>query len=145
MNWLALLPSILSIIGEIPAIKAAWDSSPLGGFAGVVAVVQKSPIAGTLADIGSQLFPKLDPTLHAAAAALVVAHPNNTAWAQSALNLLVSTGYVAFGKPLVVDGVWGPKTMAAVEAVQGKLGLPVNGFITDIEYSAISGLLAKMG
>lgn len=145
MNWIDLLPSILSLVSEIPAIKAAWDASPLGGFAAVVNVVQKSPVVGTLADIGSQLFPNLNPTLHAAAAALVVAHPNNTAWAQTSLNLLASTGYFSLVKPLVVDGIWGPKTMAAVEAVQAKLGLPVNGFIADAEYTAISSLLAKIG
>lgn len=144
MNWLSLIPSIITLIGEIPAIKSAFDSVATGGIQAVAAVVQKSPLAGTLADIGGQLFPKLSPELHAAAAALVIAHPNNTSWLQSALNVLSSTGYITLAAPLVVDGIYGPKTTAALELIQQKLGLPVNGMMVDAEYNAIAALLAKV-
>lgn len=143
MNWLSLLPTLLKLAASAPAIIAAWESSPVGGMDAVQKVVERSGLAEILAEAGSQLFPKLSPTLHAAAAALALAHPNNTSWAQSALNFLQQTGFIAFGTPLRVDGFWGPKTMHAVLALQAKLGLPASGFIADAEYNAISALLAK--
>lgn len=142
--FLTYLPVLIQLVGEIPNIRTAWNSAATGGMSAVNAVLQKTNLVAKLADIGSALFPKLDPALHAAAAALVVAHPNNTSWAQSALNLLADTGYIQMTGRLVVDGHWGPRTMLAVEALQTKLGLPVNGFIADAEYNAISGLLAKV-
>ncbi len=145
MNWLTIIGALIPILGEIPAIVKAWDTAPTGGIAAVQSVIQNSPILGTLSQIGSALFPKLSPEIQAAAAALVMAHPNNTSWAQSALNVLASTGYIVIPAPLVVDGVYGKKTFAAVEAIQAKLGLPVNGFIADAEYNAIASLLAKLG
>lgn len=146
MNWMSLLIGILpSLLQLAPQIIAAWNTPTNQGIAKVTAVIQKTNLAPVLAQIGAAVFPKLAPELQAAAAALIHAHPNNTSYAQEALNLIQSTGYMKFGVPLVVDGLWGPKTMAAVEALQTKLGLPVNGFLADAEYQAIGGLLAKIG
>ena len=97
----------------------------------------------TLADAGSALFPTLDPVFHAAAAALVHAHPDNTAYVQETLNFINATGYIKLDAPLVVDGSWGPKTKAAVMVLQAKLHVPATGFFVDAEYSALSVLVSK--
>ncbi len=140
------LPLLIQIIGAIPAIKTAWDAAPKNSLGAVAKAVQTSlppNLVNQLAEVGAQLFPKLSPELHAAAAALLVAHPNSTAYAQSALNLLQSSGYFSFGAPLVVDGIWGKHTKAAIIAVQEKLGLPATGILVDAEFAAIGSLLAK--
>ncbi len=151
MNFLTILttflPSILQLVEAIPQIKTAWDAAPKNSLSAVAAAVEKAlpaSLVNQLAEAGSQLFPKLSPELHAAAAALIVAHPNSISFAQSALNILESTGYLNFGAPLVVDGIFGSKTMAAVEALQAKAGLPVTGFVADAEYQVITQLLGKV-
>ncbi len=140
------LPLLIQIIGAIPAIQSAWNTAPKNSLQAVATAVTGAlppDIVAQLAEAGSQLFPKLSPELHAAAAALTVAHPNSTAYAQSALNLLQSSGYFSFGAPLVVDGIWGKHTKAAIIAVQEKLGLPATGILVDAEFAAIGSLLAK--
>ncbi len=153
------LPLLIQLIAAIPSIKAAWDAAPKDSFQAVAHAVQTSlpqTLVDQLAEAGSQLFPKLAPEFHAAAAALVIAHPNNTSWAQSALNLLQSTGYVTFGAPLkdragtvignvplLVDGIYGPHTKAAIVAAQSKMGLPVTGILADAEFAMIGQLLSK--
>ncbi len=152
------LPLLIQLIAAIPTIKAAWDAAPKNSFQAVATAVQESlppALVKQLAEAGSQLFPNLSPEFHAAAAALVVAHPNNTAWSQSALNLLQSTGYVTFGAPikdingkvvghvdLVVDGIYGPHTKAAIVAAQAKMGLPVTGILADAEFTMLASLLS---
>ncbi len=44
---------------------------------------------------------------------------------------------------LIVDGIYGPKTRAAVEALQAKYGLKVDGFAGQITQAFISNLLTK--
>ena len=144
MNWSLVVQLIAGLIGLIPQIISVWNASPQKGLEGVGRVVANTPVIGQLTELGSTLFPKLSPTLHAAAAALVVSHPDNTSWVQSAINILGASGYVTLVAPLAVDGIYGPKTKAAVELVQEKLGLPTTGFVADIEYNAISALLGKV-
>lgn len=145
MNWSALLFAVLpELIQLAPKVISTWNSTASNnGLAKITAVVQQTPIADVLAEIGAVEFPKLAPELHAAAAALSHLHKDNTAYAQDALNIIASTGYIKLDAPLVVDGKWGPKTKAAVIMLQTKLGMPANGFLADAEYSAISALLAK--
>ena len=136
----AFVPALVQLI---PQIVSAWTRSSGSGLAKVAAVVQQTPIAATLADIGGAMFPTLDPELHAAAAALVHAHPDNTAYVQDTLNFISSTSYIKLPAPLVVDGVWGPKTSAAVSMLQTKLGVPTTGFLADAEYAGLSVLVSK--
>jgi hypothetical protein len=57
---------------------------------------------------------------------------------QKALNKLGITD--AQGKPLAVDGKFGPRTTAAVRGLQKKLGLPVDGKVTPALLKRIQGL-----
>lgn len=132
------LPSILSFIQLIPQIKSAWDSSTTNTMGAVQNVIQNTQLVPLLEQIGAQLFPNLAPTIHAAAAAVVMAHPDATSWLQSALNVVDNAG-------LAVDGHYGPKTRAAVEAFQAKKGLKVTGWASDIENSAILAALTALG
>jgi peptidoglycan hydrolase-like protein with peptidoglycan-binding domain len=144
MNVIQMLISLIpALVQLIPTITSLWTRSSGNGLTKIAAVVQQTPIAKTLADIGAAMFPTLSPELHAAAAALVHAHPDNTAYVQDTLNFIQSTGYIHFGDPLDVDGSWGPKTKAAVMALQAKLGVPATGFFVDAEYSALSVLVSK--
>lgn len=141
---IALVTSLVpALVQLVPQIVSAWTRSSGNGLAKVAAVIQQTPVAKTLADIGATLFPTLSPELHAAAAALVNAHPDNTAYVQDTLNFISSTGYIKLPAPLKVDGSWGPLTKAAVEMLQAKLGVPATGFFVDAEYSALSVLVSK--
>lgn len=146
VNWIQILFAVLpELIQLAPKVVSAWNSTASNnGLAKITAVVRQTSIANVLAEIGAAEFPNLAPELHAAAAALAHLHSDNTAYAQDALNIIASTGYIKLDAPLVVDGKWGPKTKAAVVALQAKLGLPINGFLADAEYTAINALLAKV-
>lgn len=145
MNWISILVAALpSLLQLAPQIISVWNSTASkNGLQKVQAVVAQTPIASILAEIGAQEFPKVSPELHAAAAALAHLHPDNTSWVQDALNIIASTGYIKLDAPLKVDGLYGPKTKAAVMALQTKLGIPVTGLVADAESAAISALLAK--
>lgn len=131
------LPLILQFVDLIPKIKTAWDVATGNSLHKIGEVISGTPLLKELADAGGQLFPKLDPALHAAAAALVVAHPDATSWLQGALNAVDNAG-------LTVDGQYGPKTRAAVEAFQTKQGLHVTGMASDLENAALQALLPKL-
>jgi peptidoglycan hydrolase-like protein with peptidoglycan-binding domain len=145
MNWMSLLIGILpSLLQYAPQVIAVFEgSASANSVAQTAAVVNKLPIADILTKIGAAQFPKLAPELQAVAAALVHSHTNGTAYAQDALNIIASTGYIKLAAPLKVDGYWGPRTFAAVEVLQTKLGLPATGFLGDAEYSVIGALLAR--
>ncbi len=132
------IPIIIQFAQLIPQVKSAWDSATTNSLGKVNAVLTGTQLVPQLEALGAQLFPKLAPTLHAAAAALVVAHPDATSWLQGALNAVDHAG-------LEVDGHYGPKTRAAVEAFQAKKGLKVTGFASDLENSAIMAALGALG
>lgn len=137
-NWLALIPSLIQLA---TTIISKWESSATQGLPAVAAVLKDTEVEKALAQLGAQAFPKLAPELQAAAAALSAVHPNLTSWAQSGLNVIKATGYINFGADLVVDGIVGPKTIAAITALENKAGIPVTAAITDQVYNAIQVLL----
>jgi peptidoglycan hydrolase-like protein with peptidoglycan-binding domain len=49
----------------------------------------------------------------------------------------------AAGKPLAVDGKFGPKTTAAVKRLQRKLGLPADGKVTVALLKRLTGVVNK--
>ena len=97
-----------------------------------------APFASVLANVGAQFFPKAAPALQVAAAAMASFDTNVTKWVQGALNV-----YLVPSPNLVVDGVYGPKTKAAVELLQAKLGLTVDGWAGQVTQAAIAQLLVK--
>ena len=100
----------------------------------------------------SGILPNLIPGLGAA-----FANPTTTTNAtvmalQEALNALQAAGTVQFagqpnsalGTPLIVDGVWGGRTFAAIKAVQAKFGFPVAEPLASVEMNILGTLLSKL-
>ena len=156
LNWLTvLLPLAVQFAGMIPAIANAWNTATgnsLQKVATTVTATASPALLTQLEQMGASAFPNLSPTLHAAAAALLAAesHTGAVAWLQSALNIAESAGFVAFegnasgpNSALIVDGMFGPRTQAAVLALQAKMGVPTTGMFADAEVSALQALLAK--
>jgi len=96
------------------------------------------PLAGVLDEVGAYLFPKVAPGLHIAAGAVAAFDPDVTKWLQGSLNILLEPS-----PNLVVDGVYGTMTRNAVEQLQAKLGLKVDGWAGEITKAAIAAALAK--
>ena len=97
------------------------------------------PLASLLEGIGAKFFPQASPTLHIVGGVIAAFDPSTTKWLQGSLNVLVNPS-----PNLVVDGVYGPKTRAAVSALQAQLGLTVDGLAGQITQAAIAAALAKL-
>ncbi len=152
MNWItAFLPLLIPLL---TSISNAWGSATGNSLQKVGGILAHAPadLVNELTAVGAALFPQLDPALHAAAAALLAAesHTGAAAWVQGALNIAQAGKAVEFSgsgtganTPLVVDGIWGKRSTAALKAFQAKLKLPVTGMFADAEFSALESLLAK--
>lgn len=136
MNWLALLPLLIQ---ALPDIQSAFNTSTSNSTLGQKLSQLAAPISDLLTNIGSQLFPKASPTLHAIGGAIAAFNPDYTKWLQGALNNL---GYAS--PPLVVDGLYGAKTTAAVEAAQKALGITIDGLAGNITEGLLAAALAKL-
>lgn len=151
MNAATIIQIVSGLAALIPSIAGAWNSATGSSLQKVASVVTSSAGASLeswLAEIGGQLFPSLSSNLHAAAAALIAAesHTGAIAWVQSALNMAQAAGLVTFNgagtnpgtnSALTVDGVFGPRTQAAILALQSKFGLPTTGMFADDEISIL--------
>lgn len=135
MDWLSLIPAIVSAASTIKTIIDVANSN-----ADIVTKIKETvpQLAQMLEQYGGQFFPNVKPELKIAAAAMTAFDPNVTKWLQGSLNALVEPS-----PNLVVDGLYGPKTRAAVEALQAKLGLAVDGWAGQLTQVAISAALAK--
>ena len=72
--------------------------------------------------------------------AAILAYDHNTVrWVQGALNQIVHPN-----PPLVVDGVWGPKTKAAVEAFEATVGIQAGGVLSEFLISALRTAVQKV-
>lgn len=134
--------NVLSIVqlvaGLAPTVKSILDVAT--GNASIVEKIKEvsAPLAGILETVGEALFPKAAPALRIAAGAMAAFDPDITKWIQKSLNLLLDPS-----PNLEVDGLYGPKTRAAVEQLQESLGLTVDGWAGSITQAAIAGSLAK--
>lgn len=128
---LSLLPSIIQLIPTISsAVETGVSVNSIGS------LVQNPAILNVFQSLGTQLFPKAAPAIALAGSLIASYSPNYVKWLQGMLN-----AYLKPAVPLVVDGSYGPKTTAAVEAVQTKLGLTVDGVAGDITTAALNALL----
>lgn len=97
-----------------------------------------------LVNLALQLIPQFIPLgqypLVAQALAALAAYDHNTVkWVQGALNQLVHPN-----PPLVVDGLWGPKTKAAVEQFESTLGIQAGGVLSNAIVSGLQTALQKL-
>ena len=132
---------VLSII-QLAAALAPTVKSILDAATGNASIVEKikdisAPLAGILETVGETLFPKAAPALRVAAGAMAAFDPDVTKWVQGSLNVLVDPS-----PNLAVDGRYGPKTRAAVESLQTKYGLRIDGWAGTLTQAAIASALA---
>ena len=135
MDYLAILQAAVQYG---PMIKSIIDEASSNDTIVTKIKALSAPFASVLANVGAQFFPKAAPALQVAAAAMASFDTNVTKWVQGALNV-----YLSPSPNLVVDGVYGPKTKAAVELLQAKLGLTVDGWAGQVTQAAIAQLLVK--
>lgn len=135
MDWLRLLPLVIQAASTIKSIIDVANTN----VEIVNNVKQTVPsLMEMFENYATQFFPKVRPELRVAAAAMAAFDPNVTKWLQSSLNLVLDPS-----PNLVVDGLYGPRTRTAVEAVQTKLGLIVDGWSGTLTQAALASVLAK--
>jgi hypothetical protein len=117
LSIISLLGLIPTLLADIPKIQL-FIAEAVSNDSLAVKLAKLSPITvDFLNGAGSQLFPQVAPALHAAAAAMTIFDSaDNKKWLQNALNL-----YVKPTPPLVVDGIIGKKTLAAMATAQDML------------------------
>lgn len=98
-----------------------------------------APLVPFLEQMGAKMFPKAAQALHLVGAVVSSFDPNLTKWLQGGLNKIVSPS-----PNLVVDGIYGPRTTAAVEAAQKQLNLTIDGIAGSVTQTAIQNALAKL-
>jgi len=131
MEWLTLLPQIASIAGPIiSAIETGVSVNSIG------TLVSNPQVLNVFQTLGTQLFPKAAPQIALAGSLLATYSPNYVKWLQGMLN-----AYLKPNPPLAVDGAYGPKTIAAVQAAQSKLGIKIDGVAGDATMAALSYFL----
>lgn len=96
-----------------------------------------TPFVPLLEQLGQQFFPQAASQIHIAAVVMSQFDPSTTKWLQKSLNQLLAPS-----PNLVVDGQYGPRTKAAVEQLQAKLGLKVDGWAGQLTQAAIKAALA---
>lgn len=122
-----------------PIIKGIIDEATTNDDILTKLEAEAAPVGNLIASLGAELFPQASPTLQKVGGVIAAFDPNTTKWLQGALNTLVSPS-----PNLTVDGLYGPKTKAAVIAVQTKLGLTSDGIAGQITQAAIQTALTKI-
>lgn len=135
MDWLKLM-QLVFIYG--PQIKAAIDETSTNEDLAEQVKAVAQPLVPFLEQVGEALFPAAAPVLRLVGGVFAAFDPNVTKWLQGALNALVNPS-----PNLVVDGIYGPKTRAAVEQLQKQLGLVVDGLAGVVTRAAIDNALAS--
>lgn len=135
MNWLSLIPMLMSGASAINSIVTiAQGNSDI-----VTKIREVLPhLAEPLESLGGLLFPAVKPELRIAAVAMTQYDLDLNKWLQAGLNAFVTPS-----PNLVVDGIYGPKTGAAVASLQKQLGMTVDGWAGNLVQSALMQLMAK--
>lgn len=133
------LPAIMQ---AVPLIQSAYSEAVSDD--DFITKLQKEGgiLTQGLEAFGSYLIPGLSGPAAVITGSLAAANPDIVKFGQGVLNTLQAAGKISFGTPLVVDGIPGPKTFAAVQALQKALNLPTTGVIGQVEQAAFT-LLAN--
>lgn len=136
MNTFAIIQLLL---GSASSIKAVYDAATSNKSVVDEITALSKPVADLLTRFGQEFFPKANPTIALVGGVIAAFDPNTTKWLQGSLNVLLSPS-----PSLAVDGQYGPKTRAAVEQLQTKLGLTVDGLAGKLTQAAIAAAIAKL-
>ena len=132
-------PTLLTVLGWMPTIQGIVQEAASNDDITTKIKAILPNAASAMEAIGGQLFPKAAPALHIAAVALTYFDPNTVKWVQGGCNALLSPS-----PNLTVDGIAGPKTQAAVVALQQKYGLKADGVPGQVTQALIAALLTKL-
>lgn len=140
MNWLSLLPLLIQ---ALPDIQAAWNATTTNATMGQVLQGLAKPVGDLLTTIGAELFPQAATSLHIVGGAIAAFNPDYVKWLQGALNTIAPS--LNLTPPnLAVDGIYGPLTRGAVEAVQAHFGIIIDGLAGNVTQGWIAQALAKL-
>lgn len=137
---LSLIPLFIQ---ELPGIINAWNNTPTNGHYAVFLNGLAAPVGKFIADVGSALFPKAAPELQLLGGSLAAFNTNYVKLVQGQINVLAPTIGVKLD-PLIVDGIYGAHTIAAVEAIQAHFGISVDGIAGNITQGFIAHALATL-
>ena len=130
-SLISLLPTLIGLIQPIAsAIETGVSVNSIGS------LIQNPSVLNVFETLGAQLFPKAAPAIQVVGSLIATYSPNYIKWIQGMLN-----AYLKPAVPLVVDGIYGTKTTAAVEAAQAKLGLTTDGVAGDLTIAALNAFL----
>lgn len=138
--------SLLSVVGLVlqygPSVEKIFNEA-VSNDDFVTKLEKIAPgVAPLVTSIGAQFFPNATPALQTVAGVVAGFSPSTAKWLQTSLNLLVKP---ALSPPLVVDGIVGPKTIAAVKLLQAQLGLKqVDGIAGKLTQAAIDFALSNL-
>lgn len=143
LSSLPSINSLLSFAGVADKIKPLISQALSGASLDTMArSVLSSGVINTIETLAEHLFPNLAPELRLAAGVVASYNHDKTIWLQQALNAILGAD---LAKPLDVDGIYGPATVAAVELFQQKtVGLAVDGWAYRITTPLIEAALAKV-
>lgn len=128
MNILQTISNFISQYANGPAIiKQALDEALSND--DIVTKIEKefTLLMPGIVQVGSSLFPKASSSLQIVGATVATYNQTIVTWAQNALNALASSGKINLDAPLVVDGLYGPKTTAAIQAFERAYGVASSG------------------
>jgi len=135
MDWLTIIPLVMKYGPDVVSlITQAVSNEDLETKLRNLS----APVASLIENIGSTLFPQASSTLHIVAGAIAAFNPDLVKWIQSGLSAVMTPS-----PNLVVDGIYGPKTKAAIQAFQKQQGLVIDGIAGALTQAAIDGLLAS--
>lgn len=121
-----LLANIIGWVAtEGPSVMKIWSEATSNDSFTTKAQAIAPNLFPLLEQVGAAVYPAAAPALHAIGG-LITALPQASggAWLQTALNIYLGS---ALATPLVVDGIVGAKTKAAVLLAQAKLGIKQDG------------------
>jgi peptidoglycan hydrolase-like protein with peptidoglycan-binding domain len=134
MSWLSNIISSPKSILQLGGLSALTNivTSIGGGILNNGIIKSAIPIVGAdiikiLEGVAEKQFPTVAPAIRAVVAAATVFNPNLTMWLQGFLNDQIKPS-----TPLVIDGIYGPATTAAVKEFQREHGLDPDGWFGTI-------------
>lgn len=138
LSVLSIVSLVTEFYGPVQTIIAEAQTND-----DIITKIKKlSPgLASVLEGIGSELFPQAAPTLHIIGGLVASFDPSTVKFIQGGLNTLLGS---ALSPQLVVDGKYGPKTIAAVEQLQTKYGIKVDGIAGQVTQGLIQALVNKV-
>lgn len=142
MNWLLSIPALFQNLGPVISLLPLVEKYFSGSLSldDLIKAAGDLPAAAikALEFIGAQKFPALAPQFHVVAVLTMTFHKDRIMWFQDAYNHLLQPPI-----PLVVDGLPGPKTDAAILTLQAKFGLAADGWLGQQTLKFVQGLLEQ--